>query len=281
MDPVVARKCWRTLEPYHGLVYFTPEATAAYNAIGLEPGQHYFASRAAALGPVPAEVVIATFFNFHPALVRAAIPSAWDVASPEAILAARVEGAGVGLRLAVGEALVSPELKEALELARVAAEVAVEDPAGRPLFAAHAALAWPADPVVALWHAIALLREYRGDGHIAVLVAEGVGPCEALVIHGATGEVPSAVLQASRAWPDDEWAAAEERLRQRGWLDADGALTDAGRAHRQWVEDRTDQNALKPWAALGDVGAARLRALVRPWSRAISESGAFGRLRPR
>jgi hypothetical protein len=281
MDPVVARKCWRTLEPYHGLVYFAPEAARAYSAIGLEGRQQYFASRAAALGPVPAEVVIATFFNFHPAIVRAAIPSAWEVATPAAILAARLEGAGVGLRAAVGDALIGPDLQEALELARVAAEVAREDPAGRPLFAAHAALPWPADPVVGLWHAIALLREYRGDGHIAALVAEGVGPCEALVIHGATGEVPPAVLQASRAWPDDEWAAAEERLRSRGWLDADGALTDAGRQHRQWVEDRTDRNALAPWAALGELKCARLRELVRPWSRAISDSGAFGGLRSR
>jgi len=282
VDPVVARKCWRTLEPYHGLIYFAPEATAAYTALGLEPEQHYFASRAAALGPAPAEVVVATFFNFSPDVVRAAIPSAWEVASPAAILAARLEGADRALRAALGDDVVEgARVLEALELARAAAEVARDDVAGRPLFAAHAALPWPDRPHVALWHAVALLREYRGDGHIAALVAEGVGPCEALVVHGATGEVPAAVLKASRGWPDQAWKAAEESLRDRGWLDAEGSLTDAGRAHRQWVEDRTDRAALRPWLAIGDEACARLRELVRPWSRAISESGVFGQLRAR
>ncbi|MGZ7013283.1 MAG: helix-turn-helix domain-containing protein, partial [Acidimicrobiales bacterium] len=97
-----------------------------------------------------------------------------------------------------------------------------------------------------------------------------------LVIHGATGEVPAAVLQASRARTDDEWAAAEARLRDRGWLDADGALTEAGRAHRQWVEDRTDQLALAPWQHLGLDGCNRLRELVRPLSKAIVASGTLG-----
>ena len=76
MEPVMARKMWRTLEPYHGLIYFAPEATAAYEALGVEGFRGYFASRAAPMGPVPAEVVIATFFNFNPEVVRDAIPGA-------------------------------------------------------------------------------------------------------------------------------------------------------------------------------------------------------------
>ena len=99
-----------------------------------------------------------------------------------------------------------------------------------------------------LWHAQTLLREYRGDGHIAAMVVEGVDGCEALVIHGATGEVPAEVLQVEPVRPDEDWSAAEARLRDRGWLDADGALTDAGRAHRQWVEDRTEAGR-RPLAA--------------------------------
>lgn len=268
MDPVIARKMWRTLEPYHGMIYFAEEAKDL----------DYFAARAAAMGAVPAEVVIATFFNFYPDFVRRSIPAAWAQRSPEDWVAARREAAGQSLRRILG-AEGGDELREAAGLARRAAEACT--PEGRPLYAGHASLEWPPEdePLVALWHAIALLREYRGDGHIAALVAEGVDGPEALVIHGATGEVPPPVLQRTRAWPDDEWAAAEARVAERGWLAEDGTLTDAGRAHRDRVEAVTDEQALRPWRALGDEACDRLRALVRPWSKAISESGVFATVR--
>ena len=274
MDAIVARKCWRTLEPYHGLIYFAPEATAAYDEIGLEPPQHYFGSRAAAMGSVPAEVVVATFYNFHPPLVHTAIPAAWERASPELIVAARLDAADRVLRRVLGDDL-SARVGEAARLARAAAE-ATGPAAGRPLYAAHAALPWPEDDHLVLWHAITVLREFRGDGHVAALLADGIGPCEALVMHGASGDVPSAILKATRAWPDDDWAAAEEELRRRGWLSVDGSLTDEGARRRQWVEDRTDALALAPWEALGEEQCARLRELVRPLSTAIVQSGVLG-----
>jgi hypothetical protein len=126
-----------------------------------------------------------------------------------------------------------------------------------------------------LWHAVTLLREYRGDGHIAVLTTEGIGPCEALVLHAATGDVPAGTLRSSRAWSDDEWRTASDGLRDRGWVDASGALTDAGRTHRSAVELRTDQLASAPWAHLGADACHRLRTLVRPMSRAVVEAGTF------
>lgn len=277
LDPGIARKTWRTLEPIHGLIYFAPEAGEAYADIGLPPGMGgYFASRAAALGAVPADVVIATFFNFHPAFVRETIPWAWSVASPEAVLEARVAAAGRALRVRLGDLATSPQVEEAAALARRAAESATQWPEGRPLFAAHAALPWPDDPLLVLWHAQTLLREFRGDGHIAAMTVEGVGGVEALILHGATGDVAPATLRSSRRWPRDEWAAGEERLRSRGWLDDGGALTDAGRAHRQWVEDRTDALAAPAYEVLGEDGCERLRTLCRPLSKAIVEAGAFG-----
>ncbi len=275
-DPSAARKTWRTLEPFHGMIYFVRDATERYEALGVTGRAGYFASRAAPMGAVPAEVVIATFFNFHPALVHAAIPAAWDTATPAALLAARVEGADAALRRLVPDAVGSADVKEAAGLARQAALAACQRPEGRPLFAGHAALEWPDEDHLVLWHAVSLLREFRGDGHVAALTAEGVTGCEALVIHGATGEVPPAVLKSSRAWPDDEWAAAEEALRARGWLADDGSLTEAGRTHREWVEDRTDVLAAPPWSVIAEDGCARLRELARPWSRALVGSGEFG-----
>ncbi len=272
----VARQMWRTLEPYHGFIYFSRHATEAYAALGIEGRAGYFASRAAALGPAPAEVVIATFYNFDPRLVRAAIPAAWQAASPAAMLEARLSAADAGLREVLGdEVLASDEMAGAAEMARLAAAACT--PEGRPLYAAHAALPWPDEPHLALWHAITLLREFRGDGHIAALVVEGVDPCESLVTHGASeAQLPAAVLQSTRGWSDEDWEAACRRLRARGWLDGEGALTPEGAAARDRIEQVTDERAMAPWRTLGEDDCARLRRTVRPWSRAIAGSGAFG-----
>lgn len=278
IDPMIARKTWRTLEPIHGLIYFAPEAGEAYEALGLGPGMGgYFASRAAAMGPVPAEVVIATFFNFHPAFVRETIPAAWSVATPAAILEARRGAADRALRARLGdEVATSAEVEEAAVLARRAAESSTQWPEGRPLFAAHAALPWPDDPLLVLWHAQTLLREFRGDGHLAAMAVEEVSGVEALILHAATGEVPAGTLRSSRRWPREEWDAGVEGLRSRGWIDAEGGLTDAGRVHRRWVEDRTDALAAPAYAVLGEEGCERLRTLGRPLSKAIVSAGGFG-----
>ncbi len=273
MEPNTARRMWRGLEPIHGMIYFVPEGREEYAALGLKGSRMgYFASRAAPLGPVPADVVLATFFNFHPALVRRAIPEAWSLASPADILEARFRAADRALRRLLGHDFVDdPNMAEAAELARKATEGCF--PQGRPLYAGHASLPWPREPHVALWHGIALLREFRGDGHVAALVASGVGPCEALVFHGATGEVPKELLQTSRAWPDEEWKATEASLRDRGLLATDGMLTPEGASLHQAIEDTTDLRAMAPWEHLGQAGCDRLLELGKPLSRLVVENG--------
>jgi hypothetical protein len=259
MDPVIARKMWRTLEPYHSFIYLAPQT------------QHldYFATRAAGMGPVPAEVVVATFFNFAPRLVAQSVPAVWSERSPADWNAARMDIADRTLR----EVVDVPATAEAATLARRAAEEC--DPSGRALYAGHASLPWPSDdqPHLVLWHAITLLREYRGDGHVAALLGEGLDGCQALVMHAAAGDVPRSFLQGSRGWSDVEWEKAEGWLRERGWIDEAGRLTDAGRAARDGYEETTDRLALAPWEALGPDDCDRLRGLVRPFSRAIVEAG--------
>ncbi len=282
MDPTIARRTWRTVEPIHGMIYFSPEAAAGYEALGLTDRMGYFASRAAPMGTVPAEVVIATFFNFRPALVRASIPEAWTRATRDQILGARVQGADAALRRSLPHAIGTPEIAEAATLARRAAEIACDHVEGRPLFAGHASLPWPDEPHLVLWHAQTLLREFRGDGHIAALVAAGLSGLEAAITHVATGEVPSAVLASTRAWPEEEWQAGFDALRTRGILAAGDELTftETGRLQREWIEDTTDAGAVVAYEALGEEGCARLRALARPWSQAIIDSG-FLRVPPR
>src|SRR4051812_3436761 len=278
IDPVIARKTWRTLEPIHGFVYFSPDAEPAYTAAGLKPGRMgYFASRSAPMGAVAADVVIATFFNFNHALVRSVIPEAWALASPADVLAARLSIADAGLRRMLGDGIGSPELAEAADLARQAAETACERPEGRPLFAGHASLPWPSDPHLVLWHAQTLLREYRGDAHIAALTLDGLTGLEALVCHAAAGDVPEETLRTSRSYSEDEWAAGIEGLRSRGIVTTGPlAFTDEGRRRRDRVEQVTDEQSVTPYAALGEEGCERLRSLARPFSKTIS-AAAFGR----
>ena len=278
VSPAQGRSTFQAAEPIHAMIYFTPHYLPAYEAVGLRGRRMgYFASRAAAMGPVPADVVIATFFNFNPELVRRAIPDAWGLARPEAILAARLSAVDTSLRQAWGDRVDSAEVAEAAELARAAALAAVQWPHGRPLFGAHAELPWPAEPHLALWHAQTLLREFRGDGHVALLTAAGLTPVEALVTHAAAGAVTDAALRMSRAWGDEDWAAGVAGVRARGWLtDGDDlVLSEAGQAFRQDLEDRTDELAVAAYAAIGAAGCARLTALALPLSQAVIDSGLY------
>ncbi|GGX21177.1 SCO6745 family protein [Streptomyces chartreusis] len=265
-----ARAAWRGLEPVHGMIYFVPEARRRYADLGLSGRAGYFTSRSAAFGRASAELVIATFYNFNPALVRQALDGAWDATTPQQVLDARYAAAGEALRRAGIHEL--PALDEVLTLTRRATEAAREHAQGRPLFAAHAALPWPEDPVLQLWHAQTLLREFRGDGHVACLLSEGIGALEALVLHAATGDVPVGFLKASRAWPEEEWVDTRERLRERGLLDGD-ALSPEGVLLRRHIEDRTDRLALPAYAALGDADCERLAELAGSFGRAVLEAG--------
>lgn len=276
MEPVVARKTFRTLEPIHGLIYFAPEAVAAYEELGVTGRSGYFASRSAPMGAASAELVIATFFNFDPGLVRHAMNGVWDIVTPAALLDARFRAAGDAIRRAAGDLAEGRDVEEAAGIARAAAEEACKHLSGKPLFAGHATLAWPDDPLLVLWHAQSLLREFRGDIHIAAMTAEGIDGCEALVTHAASGEIGRGVLQSSRSWSDEGWDAAVASLQAKGHVDADGAFTEKGRASRQWVEDQTDAGALVAYEAIGEDACDRLRTLCRPIAKAIVSNGGLG-----
>jgi hypothetical protein len=268
-----ARELWWALEPYHAVVYFAPDATAAFEAIGLKGfWMGYFASRAAPLGPVPAEVVTAVFYNFHPAMVARAIPDAWQRATPADITAARLALADRTLRRLLGDDLVaSPDVAEAASLARRVAEAA--SPLGRPLFAAYTTLTWPQAPHLVLWHAATLLREHRGDGHVAVLVNRDIDACQAHLLAIGSGVTTHEVLQISRCWTESEWTTARQRLQQRGWLDSHGALTSAGSTAKQQLEDHTDALAAPPLDALSEAEQTRLLSLLQPLGQQIMAAG--------
>lgn len=269
MDEALARRMHKLVEPCHSFAYFAPETKDIYAAAGLK-GQWmgYFASRSAAMGAVPAEVVIATFYSFAPALVARAIPDAWVLSTPKAVLEARYEVADQALRRILSEGSASPEIAEAATLARAAIEDC--DPAGRPLYAGHCALDWPDAPHLALWHAATLLREFRGDGHLAALVTEELGPREALLMQVAVRPDYLGFVENFRGWTAEELGAARDGLRGRGLIDGEGLATDEGRTVLQRVEDRTDRLALAPWRALGAERVERLAELLAPVRSAIT-----------
>ena len=257
------------------MVYTVPETATEYVPIGIEPGRMgYFASRSAAMGPVGAAVVTATFYSFSPGLIGEVIPRAWTLASPEAIVAARWRVADTALRRMLGDRVDSPEVAQAAELIRRATEGL--DVSGRPLFAAHTELPWPAEPHLALWLGTTLLREYRGDGHIAALTAAGVSGIDALITHTATGRhFTPAASQAGRGWTDELWATAIDGLRSRGILTSgpELALTPAGLQLRVDVEAETNRLAMRPWHQLGADDTETLRRIATDLSWAIVDAG--------
>lgn len=273
MERDLVRRMWHVLEPIHATLYYAPEVFERTAELGYadEPRwPNYFPLRAAPLGAAGPELVAATFYSFDPAMVRAHVPAAWRVAAPGAVLDARRHGVDRALRTILGERIGDHDLAEAATLARRLAEAA--DTTGRPLAAANADLEWPAEPHLVLWQAITILREHRGDGHVAALLTAGLDPVESLVSFAAVGAAPVEVF-ASRGWSTDDWAAATDRLVARGLLNQDGTATEAGHAARDEVERLTDELAAGPYRSVGAEGVGRLAALAMPITMAVVGTG--------
>lgn len=270
-EPARVRQMWHLLEPLHAVLYYAPEAFEEAAALGYDTEERwasYFAWRAAPLGTVGAEKAVRTFHSFAPAMVERYVPGVWATAAPEAVLAARLRAVDRSYRTLFGDRVEGPEFAEAAALARRAAQAAGPGTPGG-LGAANSALPWPEAPHLVLWQAATVLREHRGDGHIAALVGAGLDPVESLVSFAAVGAASPEVF-ASREWGAEEWDAARRRLRERGLLAADGTATDAGRELRVKVELRTDEEAAAPWRALGETGRERLVELLgEPWLEVI------------
>ena len=256
----------------HGFIYFAPEAAEEYSKVGLAPEHHYFASRAAPMGPVPAEVVIATFFNFNPDMVREVIPAAWATADPAAIQAGRMRAASAVLARCCPQ-VGADHLEEATELAgKMLRPLGYE---GKALAGANRSVTEPDDPWARFWQRVTILREWRGDVHVAALTTAPVDAVEALILHAATDQVPRAALVATRQWPEDEWAAGVARLAARGLVDDEERFTDAGRAFREEIEHRTNVACQAMVDSVGEDETHRLVDLLKPVRRGLLDGGAF------
>ncbi|MFE3324372.1 hypothetical protein [Streptomyces sp. NPDC059176] len=275
LPPRAGRRCHNAVNPLHATLYFSPDFAKELAALGVEDqSAAYLAGRSAAMGAVGPGTVTATFYNFNHELIARHVPAVWETTSPQAVLDARLRAVDATLRRLFGDTVASPEMAEAARLALHATEACTRH--ARPLYAAHADLPVPEEPHLAFWHAATLLREHRGDGHLAALLHAELDPLEALVSHTATGKgmSPRWIL-ASRGWRRSEWETASDRLRERGLLDAGGELTEAGTALRAELEDRTDLLDIAPYEHLGADGVARLTELSRGFLMTAVAAGAF------
>ncbi|HEY2221076.1 SCO6745 family protein [Actinomycetospora sp.] len=260
-----ARRLWALYEPVHALTYFAPAALAGAGPLGGSFWARYVAQRAAPLGQAPTAVVVAAFGGFAPDRIADALAGVAPDTTPTEALETRLRGVDAAWRELPGlpdDAVVT----EAADLAWAAAQ-ACED-AGRVLGAANRALPRPPAPHLALWQATTTLREHRGDGHLAALAVQGIGPVTSHVLKVAARESPGRDLRLGRRIPDDAWTAEVDRLSTRGLVragpDGEPVLTDDGEALHAAVEDATDRAAGRPWEVLGAAPTDRLAALLEP-----------------
>jgi hypothetical protein len=245
----IARRMFELVEPIGVIPYSTPEPNEAMFALGFTNyWDTYFAGRAAPLGLATAEVVDALFYNFASGEVARHIPKVWRTTTPEAAIAARRLGCGNALRRILGERVDSPALARAADLLLKAATSAASE--GRPMYAALRALPVPDDAVGRLFHAASLLREHRGDGHIAALVVEGVGGLEAHVLFALDMGMPAEKFGRIHHLPAAQLAEVIDGMRRRDLIGEDGWLSESGRAVKQRVEALTDDLAAKPYECL-------------------------------
>src|SRR4051812_27402068 len=259
----VARRMFELVEPIGVIPYSADEPNEAMFALGFTNyWDTYFAGRAAPLGLVPAEVVDALFYNFAPGEVARHIPKVWRTTTPEAAIAARQTGCANALRRILADHVGTPGFARATQLLLQAATSARVE--GRPMYAALLAIPVPDDVVKRLFHAASLLREHRGDGHIAALMTNGIGGLEAHVLYALGMDMPAEKFGRIHHLPAVQLAALIGGMRDRGLIGDDGWLSEQGRAVKQRVEALTDDLAVKPYEALEPDELDELMSILEP-----------------
>jgi len=275
MTVSTARRMFDLVEPIGVIPYSADDPNEAMFALGFTNyWDTYFAGRSAPLGIVPAEVVDALFYNFAPGEVARHIPKVWQTTTPEAAIAARRVGCANALRRILAAHVDTPAFARAAELLTKAATSAPVE--GRPMYAALRALPVPEDVVDRLFHAASLLREHRGDGHIAALMVEGVGGLEAHVLLALDMNMPAEKFGRIHHLPAAQLGAVIDGMRDRGLIGDDGWLSAPGHAVKQRVESLTDDLAAKPYESLDAGELDELMTNLEPLATLLLAAQDFG-----
>ena len=119
-----------------------------------------------------------------------------------------------------------------------------------------------------------MLREHRGDGHVAAFVGARIGGTEAHVLSAIEhGVHPPESFGRINHLPKKRLAAVMAGLRERGLVDADGRFTDAGRQTKQRIEALTDELAAPPYDALSPAELDELVAELEPITTTVVAAG--------
>jgi hypothetical protein len=265
-----ARKLRNVTEPIAAGVYFAPEAIEGYQELGLDYFEGYFCSRSACLGAAPWSVVCAAFAAFKPAAVESAVSAGWTKATPDALLEKRLAGATAQLERLLGDVAGRADVARATEILYALTDGV--DPSGRMLYSGLSVQPRPDTTFGGLWHAADLVREHRGDGHIAAWIPH-VDSTEITVLTELAWGIPPRSYVFTRGWNAEEVDAAYDRLRERGLIDGD-QLSAAGSELREEIERSTDLANREVVERIGD-RADELFALLGPWARAIVDGGGY------
>lgn len=279
IDHLRTRRLRDVLEPVAGCVYFAPETHQAFEDLGFGPPitgfrgvaapntEAYFVSRGGCLGTVPGETIAAAFGVFSPDVVVPACEAGWAVADRDAILDARLGGTTAYLQRILPD---DPEgVARATELLLRGADAA--GVAGRPLYAGLRSLGMPDDPIGDLWRAADLVREHRGDCHVAAWTGAGLSGPEIMLLTELWWGLPRRSYALTRGWSEAEFDRADEALVAGGLVTApgpDGGLTNDGLALRREIEAATDRMEARVVAAIGDE-IDELTALLEPMTETI------------
>lgn len=272
----LSRELWRAIEPFHQLVYRSPEATFEYEAIGLNrPELQYFGNRLAAMGNVGPMHAVSVLWGFAPSYVARGVPEVWHIADASLVTRARLHAARATLHRILGDALESPEMTScAIDARRMVEGLNF---AGSPMAAAHFDVDYPEEPALQLWHSCTVLREHRGDAHWRATGAADVDSIECHILHAADGAMPADLLQRVSGWDDTAWNDATERLRTRGLLAKESlTLSSRGRETKLRIERATDTAAGSAIEVVGSDRARMIRETMRPWNDRIMDSGVIG-----
>ncbi len=265
----LARRMFDLVEPIGVIPYSADEPNETMFALGFTNyWDTYFAGRAAPLGgSVPAEVVHALFYNFGPGEVARHIPKVWSTTTPEAAIAARQEGCVNALRQILGDLVDTADFTRTVELLTKAATSAPLE--GRPMYAALRSLPLPQERVARLFHAASLLREHRGDGHIAALMAGGIGGLEAHVLLSIDMGIPATTFGRIHHLDSALLIDLIEGMKARGLVQDEATFTPSGRQAKDRVEAMTDELAVAPYEVLEAAEIDELIALLEPLAQKI------------
>jgi len=255
----ITRRNARSVQTLIGWIFWDPGALSRLEALGVPGPLGYIAARAAPLMGAGSDAVVAAFYSISPQGISLAVALTDANATSEKLWSARDEAVVEGLRSYVPEhvdALIEmgPWLWEAVEACPVE---------GRVFYGAHRSMPRPDDPLLSMWHAVNCLREWRGDTHWALMVAEGIGCVEAGILHNAWLGYETDWIPESRGNAPEEIDAAWVALERRG-LAAGRTVTGEGIALRQSIEDRTDELCAMPWMAVGEERARRFAEVAEP-----------------